>query len=166
MPIIAGITSSPTVDNDQYIWLENIYFKRLRNFCGAQARLSPGRLSPVWHGSVSCSRSSNRTGASNASGSRRKCHEVAHGLENDFKDPNTRGQIVAVFQGGAADIQVARPTAPSSKAPGELPIHRPWHTQVSAEKDVGVIARLFVIDADSIRVLGDDSATVKELSCL
>jgi hypothetical protein len=37
------------------------------------------RLSPVWHGSVSCSRSSNRTGASRASGSRRKVHGFAHG---------------------------------------------------------------------------------------
>ena len=37
------------------------------------------RLSPVWHSSVSCSRSSNRTGASRASGSRRKVHGFAHG---------------------------------------------------------------------------------------
>jgi hypothetical protein len=36
------------------------------------AELSLRRLSPVWHGSVSCSRSSNRTGAFRASGSRRK----------------------------------------------------------------------------------------------
>jgi len=43
------------------------------------AQFSRRRLSPVWLGSVSCSRSSNRTCGTTASGSRRKCHEVAHG---------------------------------------------------------------------------------------
>jgi len=61
--------------------------KRVESRTGAVAlvfrwlitRLSPCRLSPAWLGSVSCSRSSNRTGAFRAFGSRRKCHEVAHG---------------------------------------------------------------------------------------
>jgi hypothetical protein len=61
--------------------------KRVESRTGAVAlvsrwlltRLSQRRLNPVWHGSVSCSRSSNRTGAFHAFGSRRKCHEVAHG---------------------------------------------------------------------------------------
>jgi hypothetical protein len=43
------------------------------------AGLSLRRLSPVWLSSVSSSRSSNRTGAFRASGSRRKVHGVAHG---------------------------------------------------------------------------------------
>jgi hypothetical protein len=43
------------------------------------AGLSLRRLNPVWRSSVSSSRSSNRTGAFRASGSRRKVHGVAHG---------------------------------------------------------------------------------------
>src|SRR5205823_4835400 len=39
---------------------------------GLWAGLSLGRLNPVWLGSVSCSRSSNRTGGVTASGSRKR----------------------------------------------------------------------------------------------
>ena len=57
------------------------------------ARLSLRRLSPAWLGSVSCSRSSNRTGAFCASGSRRKVHDVTHGrlavLEVSRTNPNS-----------------------------------------------------------------------------
>ena len=43
------------------------------------AGLSLRRLNPVWRSPVSSSRSSNRTGAFRASGSRGKVHDVAHG---------------------------------------------------------------------------------------
>ena len=60
---------------------------RVESRCGAVALgrnicCRPFRLAvPHWfyHGSVSTSRSSNRTGLFQASGSRRKCHDVAHG---------------------------------------------------------------------------------------